>query len=374
MQPNPARHGTRWRAPKYRSLILHWLAQAFKRPARAGHAVAALPAPGGGDVAITFGGHATVLCRFAAGAVACDPMLGNWAGPARREVAPGLTSEALASARVILISSPRAGHLHRKTLAAICAHNHGDVTVALPAGAASQISGLGIKRVVELLPGAGFAIGGLDITAVAAQPGLAFVIRGDGPSVLFCGRSGYFSGFAEIGETFAPDIALLPIGGFSPPSFRRRHMSPADALRAFSEVRARMMIPIRHGTFALSYERIEAPAAWLADLVATRDLDTRVAMLGCGETRVFSLPGVAEAPGDVVAEAPSDVVAEAPSDVEVSFDEPDAEVAATIDKNSDPPAADDEDTRARPAVHRAATGSDIATAARAAAERGSTHH
>jgi len=33
----------------------------------------------------------------------------------------------------------------------------------------------------------------------------------------------------EIGQRLAPELALLPIGAYNPPSFRNVHASPADA-------------------------------------------------------------------------------------------------------------------------------------------------
>ena len=62
-----------------------------------------------------------------------------------------------------------------------------------------------------------------------------------GPSMYFCGDSGYFSGFADVGARYAPDVALLPIGGFLPASFRNRHMSPLDALFAQFRLFARFI-------------------------------------------------------------------------------------------------------------------------------------
>ena len=70
--------------------------------------------------------------------------------------------------------------------------------------------------------------------------GNAYVVRGIGPSLYLCGDTGYHAGFAETGKQFAPDIAMLPIGGFLPASFRTRHMSPLDALYAFEDLRARV--------------------------------------------------------------------------------------------------------------------------------------
>src|SRR5438094_905134 len=109
--------------------------------------------------------------------------------------------------------------------------------------------------------------------------GLSYVVRGPGPSMYLCGDSGYFSGFADVGERFAPDLALLPIGGFMPSSFRSRHMSPLDAHYAFEDLRARLLVPIHHGAFALSYERLDEPARWLVELATSRGLREHVLVM-----------------------------------------------------------------------------------------------
>jgi L-ascorbate metabolism protein UlaG (beta-lactamase superfamily) len=123
------------------------------------------------------------------------------------------------------------------------------------------------------------------------------VLRGDGPSVYLCGDSGYFSGFADLGERFAPDIAALPIGGFLPTSFRERHMSPLDALYAFEDLRARMLIPIHHGAFALSYERLDEPARWLVELAKQRGVRDHVLVMAAGQTERFVAPAGPDGPG-----------------------------------------------------------------------------
>jgi L-ascorbate metabolism protein UlaG (beta-lactamase superfamily) len=68
-------------------------------------------------------------------------------------------------------------------------------------------------------------------------------------------------------------------------------MSPLDALYAFEDLRARVMVPIHHGAFALSYERLGEPARWLRELVAERDLDAHVRLLEPGESAVWRAVG-----------------------------------------------------------------------------------
>ena len=83
--------------------------------------------------------------------------------------------------------------------------------------------------------------------------------------VYVAGDTGYFSGFIEIGRRFRPDIALLPIAGYEPASFREEHMSPLDAVYAFEDLRARVMIPTSYGSFP------SATSTWRRRSTAQRD-------------------------------------------------------------------------------------------------------
>lgn len=269
---------------RYGSLVGHWVTRWFRAPRK----IVREPVPPlePGQISITFGGHATVIVRYAGLAVALDPMFGRWIGGVHRAVEPGLAPPDVTDVGLILLSHRRADHLHLPTLR----HLPRTATVVTPAGAAAALSSLGYARVVELAPGADLELRGIQVTAAATahgDSGLSFVLQGDGPTVYACGDGGYFSGFGDLGERFAPDIAMLPIGGFLPASFRARHMSPLDALYAFEDLRARIMIPIHHGAFALSYERLEEPARWLLELARHRGMLDHVVVMAPGQTERF---------------------------------------------------------------------------------------
>ena len=276
---------------RYASLVGHWMTRWFRPPRPAVHEP--LPSIGPGELAVTYGGHATVIVRYPGLAIAFDPMLGSWIGGVRRAVAPGVLPEDVADVGLILISHRHADHLHVPTLGRLPR----SATIVVPAGAAATVSHLRYARVVELAPGADLELRGVQVTAAATSHGeselshgLSYILRGEGPSVYLCGDSGYFSGFADLGERFAPDLAVLPIGGFLPASFRARHMSPLDALYAFEDLRARMMIPIHHGAFALSYERLDEPARWLVELARHRGVRDHVLVMTAGQTERFVQP------------------------------------------------------------------------------------
>ncbi|HUJ59500.1 MAG TPA: MBL fold metallo-hydrolase [Kofleriaceae bacterium] len=270
---------------RYRSLLGHWVARWFRAPRPVRHDPQVKPRSG--ELALTFGGHATVLVRYERLALAFDPMLGRWLGGVRRAAQPGLAPGDLAEVGLVLISHRHADHLHLPTLRKLPR----TATVVVPSGGAAWVSSLGFARVIELQAGSDCELRGVQVIACATSHGgdelargLSYVVRGDGPSVYLCGDSGYFSGFADVGERLAPDVAMLPIGGFVPASFRGRHMSPLDALYAFEDLRARLLVPIHHGAFALSYERLDEPARWLVELASARGVRDRVRVMAPGET------------------------------------------------------------------------------------------
>src|SRR5262249_57581243 len=132
-------------------------------------------------------------------------------------------------------------------------------SVVVGAGAAGWVSSLGFARVVELAPGSDLELRGVQVAAAPISHGdgelargLSYVLRGDGPSAYLCGDSGYFSGFAALGARFAPDVALLPIGGVAPGAFRRRPTSPLAAVYAFEGLPSRLVVALPHPARALS--------------------------------------------------------------------------------------------------------------------------
>jgi len=71
--------------------------------------------------------------------------------------------------------------------------------------------------------------------------GFVLMIK-DGPTIYHTGDTAYFKDMELIGENYAPDVALINIGGHF-------GMEPAMAARAASAVRAKLAIPQHYGTF-----------------------------------------------------------------------------------------------------------------------------
>ena len=120
-----------------------------------------------------------------------------------------------------------------------------------------------------------------------------YVLRTEMHSIYHAGDTAYFDGFTEIGDRLQPEIALMPIGAYSPESYRNVHTSPEDALRGFVEMRAKWMIPMHYGTFRLSREPMEEPVERLLSEAQRLGVHDRVLVLAEGVTQVFEESGEA---------------------------------------------------------------------------------
>jgi L-ascorbate metabolism protein UlaG (beta-lactamase superfamily) len=263
----------------------------------------AVARPAAGSAAITFVGHATVMITTPGARVLTDPLFENSFYGLRRARAAGIARTDLADVGLVLISHAHRDHLSPVSLARISRK----AVLIVPPNCTRLVRGLGFAQIVELDPGRSHTLADVEVTAVPVRHsgtrGLGdyvrrgacgYVVRAPGLTAYVAGDTGYFSGFAEIGRRFHPDVALLPIAGYEPATFREEHLSPLDAIYAFEDLGARVLIPTSYGSFPLSYERLDAPLAWLRRLARERDLarpdaERRVAVLDHGETVHFRL-------------------------------------------------------------------------------------
>jgi L-ascorbate metabolism protein UlaG (beta-lactamase superfamily) len=254
---------------------------------------APVPAPAPGALAVTFVGHACAMLTTPGARVLTDPCFARFLWGLRRARAACLHDEDAARVDLVLISHAHRDHLHLPSLRRLPR----GATVVVPPGCAGLVEPLGFAQVVALEPGAELRFRDLVVTAVAARHdgrrGLldrrwrgacGYVVRTPDVSAYFAGDSGYFSGFRELGRRLRPDVALLPIAGYEPLPLRHSHMSPLDAVAAFEDLGARVLVPIAHGAFPLGYEPLDAPLAWLRQLCDERGLAAQLAALSPGET------------------------------------------------------------------------------------------
>jgi L-ascorbate metabolism protein UlaG (beta-lactamase superfamily) len=280
-----------------------------------------VPRPSVGRLTITFVGHATVLLTTAQSRVLTDPLLTDFLWGLRRAQAAALHPEAAAQVSLVLVSHAHHDHLHLPSLRRLPR----TAALVVPPRCAPLVEPLGFRRVVVLEPGQSFTDRDVVVTAVPARHDGArgpldwtwrgasgYVVRtggAGGVSAYFAGDTAYFSGFEEIGRRLRPQVALLPIAGYEPLALRATHMSPLDALYAFEDLGAELLIPIGHGSFPTGYEPLDEPLRWLGELCAERadrGLPGRLAALGHGESCLVRGP-------DTVRPGPATPVDEPPT-------------------------------------------------------------
>jgi len=257
---------------------------------------APVPRPPAGEVELTFVGHASVMLTTASQRVLTDPWLTDRLFGLRRFAAPSLAPVDAADVSLVLISHAHPDHLHLPSLDRLPR----TATVVVPPGCGGLLRGLGFPRVAELGPGKVYAQDDLQVCAVPVRhsgrrgigrrAACGFVLRAHAKTIYFAGDTGYFSGFAEIGRRFSPDVALLPIGGYEPIALRREHMSPVDALVAFHDLGARCLVPIAWGALPLAYELPEEPILWLQEEAERWGVARQLLVLPPGSTRRVGLP------------------------------------------------------------------------------------
>src|SRR6201997_4774646 len=210
-----------------------------------------------GELGVTFIGHASFFVQIGGKSVMIDPNFARWLFVLKRLRRPGLRVADLPPIDQVLVTHAHFDHLHRPSLRAIVNHTRRwtgrTPTLVIPHHVFDLVSDLGFDKVVELDWWSSHRQGGLTVTHVPSRHWGARIIkdshRGYGGYVLqdskhslyHAGDTAYFSGLREIGKRLAPELALLPIGAYDPPSFRNVPAKPADATRAFLDLKARWM-------------------------------------------------------------------------------------------------------------------------------------
>lgn len=223
------------------------------------------------QVRITWIGHSGFYVEMGNRSVVIDPNWANWLGFLKRIREPGLHLHELPEVDLVLVSHAHHDHMHKKSLKTLQSSSG----VIVPNGSATLVKRLGFPAIHEMKIWDLLDFNGLEIIHTPALHWGArfihdihrdyggYIVKSGGRTLYHCGDSAYFPGFAEIGARHDIDIALMPIGAYEAPSGRDVHMNPEEAVRAFIELGAKVLIPMHYGTFPLGNEPIDEPVARL---------------------------------------------------------------------------------------------------------------
>lgn len=226
-----------------------------------------LAPPPDGKARVTWIGHASFFVQFEEHSILFDPNWAKWMGIVKRMQHPGILLEHMPEVDLVLVSHAHFDHLHKRSLKGIDARDG----IIVPRGSGDLVRRLGFDSVAEMKIWEEGHFSGLRVLHTPSHHWGArfghdthrdyggFIVASEKRSVFHCGDSAYFGGFKKIGAREDIDIALMPIGAYEPPSGRDVHMNPEEALTAFEELGARLMVPMHYGTFMLSNEPPEEP-------------------------------------------------------------------------------------------------------------------
>jgi L-ascorbate metabolism protein UlaG (beta-lactamase superfamily) len=248
-----------------------------------------------GQICITWIGHASFLIQTHEVNVLIDPIWSMWLKVIKRLKQPGFHIHHLPSIDFVLVTHAHFDHLDRRTLRRVAA----DQPIVVPVGVGKLVHRLGFNIVHELDEWQTIELGPLKISLTPCHHWGArfladrhrgfggFVIAANGRSVFHCGDSAYFPGFKEIGERHNVEIALLPIGAYDPPLAREVHMNPEEAVRAFTELDAKTLVPMHYGSFRLGYEPLEEPLERLIKSARSHGIEGKVLVMTEGKPVVL---------------------------------------------------------------------------------------
>lgn len=214
-------------------------------------------------------GHSTVLLKLRGSYWLTDPVFSErafalqWMGP-KRFHAPAIALADLPPLRGVILSHDHYDHLDKHAIRALI--DRSELFLA-PLGVGDRLRGWGVPadKIRQFDWWQSIEVGGLTLTATPGQHfsgrslsdsrrtlWTSWVIEDENLRIFFSGDSGYFDGFAEIGQRFGPfDLTLMETGAYDA-QWPFVHMQPEQSVQAHIDLRGKVMLPIHNSTFDLA--------------------------------------------------------------------------------------------------------------------------
>lgn len=232
-------------------------------------------------------GHATVVINLDGKLIVTDPVTSLSLGHLKRLIKPSMKISKV-HMDYILLSHGHMDHLDYNTLRKI----NKDAIVLCPKYYKATLKLLGYKNIIQLGPGDKYKDEHISIEAIEANhdgrrfyigndiKSNAYAIQGKEKRIFFAGDTAYTDAFNKI----KADLALMPVGCYTPDEFRKMHCSPQESYNMFKSMDVSVMIPIHYKTYILSQDDEEATNKILLEL---SNKDSAVKVIDIGETFKF---------------------------------------------------------------------------------------
>ena len=242
-------------------------------------------------------GHSSHLLKLRGKYWLIDPVFGARASPfsfigPKRFHPPPMTLDALPPIEGLVLSHDHYDHLDVETIEYLAMKVQ---RYFVPLGVKARIVEMGVppERVVELDWWQGAQHDGVQLTAAPAQHfsgrtlndrdktlWATWVIQSGAQRIFYSGDSGYCAGFKQIGERFGGfDLALMENGAYNA-YWPAVHMTPAETVKAFQDLRGKVLYSVHNSTFDLAFHTWHDPLDQLARLSKENSIDLATPEIG----------------------------------------------------------------------------------------------
>ena len=236
----------------------------------------------GNRVRLTFINHSTFLIQTGGYNILTDPIYSrrcspvSFVGPSRVH-RPAIAFDNLPKIDVILISHDHYDHLDIATVSRLVKRDRPHIYLGLGVAAhldsRQRVTELDWWEKVSVAPD--FKLNFVEVRHFSGRTLIdrfstlwgGFVLEVNDKKIYFGGDSGYGDHYKETFRRFGPmDIALLPIGAYSPRFFMSdAHIDPRQAIQAHLDLRSRQSVGMHYGTFQLTAEKRDEPRQLLEE-------------------------------------------------------------------------------------------------------------
>jgi L-ascorbate metabolism protein UlaG (beta-lactamase superfamily) len=244
---------------------------------------------------ITFIGHATVLIQLGSVHFLTDPNFSNKIGWRHHRLQPpGLTGYQVPPLEAILVSQGDRAHLDLFSFKFFKTNT----PIVVPKGLGKLVRKFLPLPVTELEPSGTHPLRGVTLHALPIlkksprgnpllfrNAATAYLLESAEATIYFAGDTGFGDHFAKTGRNFAIDLALLPMQTRnSPTSGPRSSLTPAKAVRAAQDLKAKQWIPIAWDAFSFGKKKPEEILSELKTIAQKEGVSEQLRILQPGET------------------------------------------------------------------------------------------